>query len=175
MGDPLAEGPAVSVIVVTYKRVQHLTQTLSSLLKTATYPRSQLELILCDDGSPADIQGSMRELPCDRFLLSKKNAGMGSNANKGLREATGEYILHLQDDWRCVGPPDFIEASLEVFRERPEVGFIRLRNAFDGPYEEHITATGRIVHIYFNRKERRQSAGEYLYTDNPHIKRKTIH
>ena len=176
MEAPCPETPTVvSVILVTYKRVQHLRQTLSSLLETATYPRSQLEIILCDDGSPAEIQYLMRELPCDRFLLSARNAGMGANANKGLREATGDYILHLQDDWKCIGPPDLIEASLEVFRERPDVGFIRLRNAFDGPYEEYITASRRIVHIYYNRPERRGTAGEYAYTDNPHIKRKSVH
>jgi GT2 family glycosyltransferase len=166
--------PLVSVVIVTYKRLDLLSETIESLLSVSSYPRERLELILCDDGSGQKIQSEMRMLPCDVFLFSKKNRGMGANTNAGLRAARGDFILHLQDDWRCVGPSDFIEASLEVLSERPDVGAIRLRGPLGegAKFESYSTASGhRKVDIYptVAKPER------FVYSDNPHLKRRRFH
>ena len=167
--------PVVSVVFVSYRRVDLLELSLASFLSTAAYPRSQLELILCDDGSPAEMQERMRRMPFDKLLLDGKNRGVGANTNKGIKAAQGEYILQLQDDWLCVGGGDFIEACLELFTERPDVHLIRLRQPFDGPFEVHRTGCGRTAQIYRNRPQWRETAGEYLYSDNPHMKRRRLH
>ena len=117
----------------------------------------------------------MRLLPFDVFLMASENRGMGNNTNKGIHAAAGAYILQLQDDWDCGGPPDFIEAALELFQERSDVAFIRLREPFAGPCEPHTLGSGREAQIYTQRTEWRSTAGEYVYSDNPHIKRRTLH
>jgi GT2 family glycosyltransferase len=167
--------PLVSVIVVGYNRFDLLKRTITSFLNTTTYPRKSLELILCDDASPASVQDQMRSLPFDVFLMASQNGGMGYNTNKGIQAATGAYILQLQDDWECSGPPDFIEAALALFQERPDVSFIRLREPFAGPHALHTLRSGREAQIYRQRLDWRSTAGEYVYSDNPHIKRRTLH
>ena len=54
--------PLISVVVVGYDRFDLLENTITSFLETTTYPRTSLELILCDDGSPVSVQ-----IECERF------------------------------------------------------------------------------------------------------------
>jgi glycosyltransferase involved in cell wall biosynthesis len=166
------EHPLVSVVVMGYRRPELLARTLHSLLETVSYPR--IETILCDDGSPHQEQAQMQRLPFDRFLLAEENGGLGRNANQGIQAAGGEYILHLQDDWLCRGPADFIEAAVSVMEERADVGMVRFRPlAGDAPHERYQTQGGLTVRIYepgiFAR------TGLYAYTDNPHLKAGRFH
>ncbi len=167
--------PLVSVVIMTYKRLDLLKGTIASLLAATTYPRERLELVLSDDGSGPELQAEMRKLPCDVFVLSQKNRGLGASSNAGIRVARGEYILHLQDAWRCMGPGDFIEASLDVLAVRPDVGAVRLRGPLGGCLEvEHCeVGCGRAVDVY--PCGGLKGTGAYIYSDNPHLKRKSFH
>jgi GT2 family glycosyltransferase len=169
----MEQKPLISVVLVTYKRIDLLRQTVRTFLETTTYPRDRLELIVCDDASPAAIQEQMRQLPCDVFLLAEKNGGMGRNTNKGFSAARGDYIFHLQDDWKTIGRGDFLEAGLELLAERPDVGMVRFWRHFDGPYETHVCASGRRAHIY--RNVNHAELGQYVYSDRPCLKRRSFH
>jgi len=160
--------PLLSVVLVTYKRLDLLERTLYSLLEVVTYPRNRIEIILSDDGSPQAIQDAMRDLPCNKFLLSSRNRGMGSNTNEGIRAATGDYILHLQDDWLCRGPADFVPTAIEALEELPDVGLVRLHEPARGEFDVHQLPTGRRVHVY-------RSRDNFAYSDRPHIKRRSFH
>ena len=70
-----------------------LEQTLYTMLNRTTYPRSCLEIILCDDGSSAAVQARARELPCDHFLLAKQNRGIGANSDSEIRTAKGNLFF----------------------------------------------------------------------------------
>jgi glycosyltransferase involved in cell wall biosynthesis len=72
----LDEPRLISVVFVTYRRLDLLKRTLDSLREWCSYP--SLELILADDGSPRKIQEAMRSLPFDRYLFAKKNEGIGT-------------------------------------------------------------------------------------------------
>jgi len=172
----LQNAPLVSVVVVSYDRLALLRRTVSSFLNKSTYPRTSLELILCDDGSPQSVQEQMRTLPFGLFLMSSQNCGIAHNTNKGLRAASGQYILQLQDDWECTGPADFIEVAIDLFTEREDVALVRLQDPFDGPHESCVLQPkGRTAHIYSKHQHWRATAGEYVYSDNPHIKRRRLH
>jgi glycosyltransferase involved in cell wall biosynthesis len=165
--------PLITVLIITYRRPEHLRHTVEKLLETTTYPRECLQLTICDDASPPDVQAAIKSLPADTFLLGNKNRGMGHNTNKGLLAADGDFILHLQDDWQCDGPGDFLEVCLELFDERPDVYFVRLRSAHEGPHEVHVMRSGRVAHIYEGGSI--AADGGYVYTDNPHLKRRAFH
>ena len=117
----------VSVLFITYKRIELLKETLESFLLNTDYPRESLELILCDDGSPVEIQKEMNNLKFNKLLFAKKNEGMAANVNKGILAASGEYILQLQDDWECKGPKDYLTLGVKALEENSDVGIIRYR------------------------------------------------
>lgn len=88
----------VSIIVPVYKCENSLKKCVRSILDQ-TY--TNLEIILVDDGSP-DKSGQM----CDELALTdkrikvihKKNGGVSSARNAGLRQAQGEYIQFVDSD-----------------------------------------------------------------------------
>lgn len=173
--------PIVTIIIVTYKRIDLLIRTYESFLANTEYPREKLELILCDDGSPESIQAEMKKLKFDKYLLAIKNEGMAKNVNKGIRAASGEYILQLQDDWLCKGPSDYLRLGVKALEENPDLGLIRYRMGMeyhctsklfnDGLNEIHIL--NRDQKDTIKRKYYRKDT--FLYSDNPHLKRKEVH
>jgi hypothetical protein len=131
-----------------------------------TYPN--VELILADDGSPPDLVRQMRELPFDRIVESNRNTGLGANSNRGLLAARGEFILQLQDDWECRGPKGFLEMSIEIMREWPELGFLRLRTPQpELTFSIRRSSGAKVVRVYDSHQP---MADPFLYTDTPHLK-----
>jgi GT2 family glycosyltransferase len=119
-----------------------LIRTYESFLANTDYPREKLELILCDDGSPFEIQEDMKKLKFDKYLFAKKNDGMAKNVNKGILAANGEYILQLQDDWFCKGPSDYLKLGVRALKENPELGLIRYRLGMEYLYTSKLFNNG---------------------------------
>jgi GT2 family glycosyltransferase len=158
--------PLVSVVIVGYRRPELLKRTVTSFLATNTY--ANIEMILSDDGSPPEELRRMKELPFDRVVESRRNTGLGANTNRGLGAARGEFVLQLQDDWECCGPGGFIESSIEVAREWPELGFLRLRTPQEElTYSVRHSTGGRVVRVY---DAPQPVADQFVYTDTPHFK-----
>lgn len=93
-------GPKITVVVPIYNVGPYLHQCLDSVVNQTYH---DLEILLIDDGSP-DNCGAI----CDEYaakdarirVIHKKNAGVSSARNDGVRLATGEWILFLDaDDW----------------------------------------------------------------------------
>lgn len=88
----------ISIIIPIYKVEQYLDECVTSIINQ-TY--KDLEIILVDDGSP-DSCPQM----CDEWakkdarikVVHKKNGGLSSARNAGLRVATGEYIGFVDSD-----------------------------------------------------------------------------
>lgn len=88
----------ISIIVPIYKVENELDRCVQSLLHQ-TY--TNLEIILVDDGSP-DCCPKL----CDQYakednrvhVIHKKNGGLSDARNRGLKEATGDYILYVDSD-----------------------------------------------------------------------------
>ncbi|MFC1596900.1 glycosyltransferase family 2 protein [Planctomycetota bacterium] len=167
--------PLTSIVVITYKRLDLLKDTYASTKAVCSYPH--LEWIVCDDGSPQSVQDAIRAMTFDAYLLSAINEGMGANTNKGILAANGEFILHLQDDWHCRGPGDFIEAGVELMQEREDVCMVQYwrEPCFEFPTEYHITRSGRRACIYLDYPGMVDAGkGFHIYSDRPHLKRSAV-
>lgn len=90
----------ISVIIPVYNMEAFLAECLDSVLEQ-TYPN--LQVICVNDGSKDRsqeiLEGYARRDP--RVLpVVKENGGLSSARNRGLEEATGEYVMFLDsDDW----------------------------------------------------------------------------
>ena len=95
-----APSPSVSVIVLNYNGRQHLDDCFTSLL-ALDYPKDKLELMLVDNGSSDDsVEFTEKHFPSVRIVQSEENVGFASGNNLGAREASGEYIVFLNNDMR---------------------------------------------------------------------------
>lgn len=90
--------PLISIIIPVYKVEQYLEKCMASILGQ-TY--DNLEVILVDDGSPdgcpkmCDTYGKRYQ---NVIVIHKKNGGLSSARNAGVRVATGEYIAFVDSD-----------------------------------------------------------------------------
>lgn len=167
--------PLVSIIIVGYNRLDLLKQTVFSFIEHTSYPRNKLELILCDDGSPKEAEEEMRKMPFDKFLFSKKNQGLGANTNKGIKAATGEFILQLQDDFFLIpGFEDYLEKGVKVLQHNQELGMIRFRLGVEYTYKSSTQMEEGIIKI-LSKTQDNKSLNNFLYSDWPHLKRKEFH
>lgn len=90
----------ISIIIPVYKVELYLRQCVDSVINQ-TY--KNLEIILVDDGSPDSCP-----FICDEYarldkrvkVVHKKNGGISDARNRGIKHATGEYIIFVDaDDW----------------------------------------------------------------------------
>lgn len=88
----------VSVIVPVYKVEKTLRKCVNSILDQSL---SNIEIILINDGSPDKCPKICEELKsCDNRIkvIHKKNGGLASARNEGIKIATGEYIIFIDSD-----------------------------------------------------------------------------
>jgi glycosyltransferase involved in cell wall biosynthesis len=159
--------PLVSVLFITWKRFDLLKPTVESFLRNTDYPN--LELVIADDGSPAETQALIRTLPAHVFALAPKNRGLGANNNNGLRHCTGKYILMIQDDCRCQGPADYLKKTILVMESNPQVGIINYYGAAH-PLDRRSPLEGSDEACYRMLERPKEGKREhFLYTDQPHV------
>lgn len=126
----------VSVIIPSYNCEKYIGQTLESVLKQTF---QDLELIVVDDGST----DGTREVVASNFpqvkLFTQKNAGVCRARNRGIREASGEFLCIMDHDdyWF----PHKLERQLAEFKINPSAGvvystFILWRADADGTFPE---------------------------------------
>ncbi|KAA6467043.1 glycosyltransferase family 2 protein [Bacillus thuringiensis] len=94
----------ISVIVPVYNIEKYLPKCLNSLLQQSY---NNLEIILVDDGS-SDNSAHICEEYAGKdnriYVIHKKNGGVSSARNEGLKRATGDFIVFIDGD-------DIIEAN----------------------------------------------------------------
>lgn len=90
--------PLISVIVPVYNVENYLSQCVDSLLKQTF---ANIEIILVDDGSTDKSPNicDMYSLKYDNIkVIHKKNGGLGSARNEGLKNANGIYVGFVDSD-----------------------------------------------------------------------------
>ena len=89
--------PKVSVIVPVYNVEKYLKQCLDSIVNQ-TY--KNLEIIIVNDGTKDNSMKLVEEYLQDKRIkvINKKNGGLGSARNRGIEEATGDYISFVDSD-----------------------------------------------------------------------------
>lgn len=113
--------PDVSIIIVSYNVVRHLTACLRSL--HAACANLLVEIIVIDNGSH---DGSARAVASDfpqvRLVASPENLGFARATNLGLALARGRYVLLLNPD--TVVPPGAVRSLVSMADETPEAGLV---------------------------------------------------
>jgi hypothetical protein len=162
-----SEWPLVSVLFVTYKRFDLLKKTVESFRRYTAYPN--LQVVITDNASGKEIEDQIRTLPADIFAFAQRNRGLGANNNKGLRLCTGKYILMVQDDWECHGPPDYLSNAVSVFEANPKLGIINFAGA-PHPPDLARRLKGSAEPCYVTPRPCEDSPIEqFLYCDQPHL------
>lgn len=115
----------LSVVIPTFNRCDSLKRTLEGLSRQ-TAPRDSFEAIVVSDGSSDGtdemVTAYARSAPFPLLLHRQNNAGPSAARNRGIRAASGEVIVFLDDD---VEPaPGLLERHGEHHRHSERVAVL---------------------------------------------------
>lgn len=111
--------PFVSFCFTTYKRHDHLENTLKSILAQTV---TDYEVIVSDndpDGSGRAVVEGFNDARF-RYFANETNLGMKKSFNKSLERSTGEYIVMIADDDPVY--PDMLQTLVELKDKYPGYG-----------------------------------------------------
>lgn len=113
--------PLVSVLIDTYNHQDFVERAILSVLEQ-DLARSDLEIIVVDDGSTDGTAEVVQKWAHEVRLLRKPNGGQASAFNAAVAQCHGELVAFLDGDdwWR----PDKLRLVLEEFEKDPELGTV---------------------------------------------------
>ena len=90
----------LSIVVTAYNVEKYITKTLNSIMNQTV---KRFELIVVDDGSTDGSNPLIRDMlsgvqETEYKIIRKTNGGVSSARNRGMLEASGDYILFLDGD-----------------------------------------------------------------------------
>jgi len=115
--------PLVSIIIVNWNGRSHLEECLNSLEKQ-TY--CNFEIVLVDNGSTdGSVELVQEHYPRVKLVLLRENTGFATGNNRGLGQATGDYIVTLNNDTRVEA--GWLEKLVKVADSHPRAGMVGCR------------------------------------------------
>ncbi len=117
--------PRVSIVCGAYNACAcHSFQASVESILSQTY--SDLEFIICDDGSTDETYARLSEYAARdsriRLLQNEKNLGLAATLNRCIAESSGEYIArHDCDD---LASPERLEEQIAYLDAHPEAGVL---------------------------------------------------
>lgn len=91
-----------SVVMAIYNVEKYLNEAIDSVINQTIGFEDNIEIILVNDGSPDNSEKICKEYvkkyPNNIKYIKKRNGGVSSARNRGLKEATGKIINFLDSD-----------------------------------------------------------------------------
>jgi len=138
--------PLVSLVMLTYNQWPCTEQCLASIRQYTVEP---YQLIIVDNGSSDGTKEHLLAMAASdkriKLLLNDENRGYAVGCNQGMRQASGEYIVLLNND--LVVTPEWLSGLLECHGSDPLVGIVGpLTNSASGiqvvPQPDYAAAGG---------------------------------
>jgi glycosyltransferase involved in cell wall biosynthesis len=110
----------ISVIMPAYNAGRYITQSINSVLAQSF---NNYELIVVDDGSTDDTVKQVLAISDPRIILiTKKNGGVSSARNTGIKAACGVYIAFLDAD--DIWVPIKLEKQINFLESNSDFGMV---------------------------------------------------
>ncbi|WP_379134699.1 glycosyltransferase [Paenibacillus sp. sgz500958] len=121
--------PKVSIIIVTHNNWELSRRCIDSVLSNSSYPR--LEIVIVDNASADETPGQLLNYSQARIkpILLPENTGFAEGNIIGITNATGEYIVLLNND--TIVPEGWLSRLLRPFFIDHNIGAV-------GPMSNHV-------------------------------------
>ncbi len=128
----------ISIIIPVYnQKPEYFKQAVESVINQTRKPD---EIIIIDDGSDKPIIEDFTSSIDIKIIRNEKNMGIGFSRQRGVEEATGDYIAFLSSD--DIWDKDFLKIMIEIAIQN--LGRILYSNFYD------IDEEGKIMRIVNN-------------------------
>lgn len=85
----------VSIIMLTHNKTDMTRRCVDSIFRHTDVP---FEIIFVDNASTDDTAAYLKTVPKARVIENKENRGFAAGCNQGIKAASGDYILLLNND-----------------------------------------------------------------------------
>ena len=137
--EPSKQRPGLSVVVATRDRAPALRRCLDALA-AQEFRASNAELLVVDNASTdATRQALAEELARRRLplkVVAEAQPGLSRARNSGIQQASGRFIIFLDDD--ALPAPGWLAAYERLFRQRRPVVQGRIRVQLEGARPEYL-------------------------------------
>ncbi len=111
--------PSLSVVIPYYGGEHVIRDAVQSALDQTLKPD---EIVICDDGSPDDLQAALGALCAEVRIVRQENGGIAAAMNTAARAATGEVLVQLDQDDAFM--PRRLEAIAATLAARPDIEIV---------------------------------------------------
>ncbi|MDO5443013.1 MAG: glycosyltransferase [Bacteroidia bacterium] len=113
----------ISVIICTYNRAKYIYGVLESLAKN-DFPCDRYEIVLvdnnCTDNTAAEVSRFKEAWPEVKLRCCKEtDQGLSYARNRGIKEASGDVLVYVDDDAFVNGK--YLSNYAELFARRPDI------------------------------------------------------
>jgi glycosyltransferase involved in cell wall biosynthesis len=108
----------ISIVIPTYNHARYIGEAIKSALDQ-TCPAH--EILVVDNDSTDNTRDVVARYQQVRYV-HQMNQGICGSSNRGLQEATGDYVVFLHSDDHLL--PHHLEISLRAFQSSPCAGFV---------------------------------------------------
>ncbi|MBT3216619.1 MAG: glycosyltransferase family 2 protein [Candidatus Marinimicrobia bacterium] len=138
--------PHISIIVLNYNGLRFLKTCFDSLYKT-TY--SNVELLMVDNASDDEsVRFVRKNYQKVKIIEAGGNIGYSAGNNLGIKHASGEYVLLLNNDVEVT--PGWLEPIIEEFQSDEIIAAVqpKIRHMINRDEFEYAGASGGFMDIY---------------------------
>lgn len=151
--------PLVSIVIATTNRKEDLKKCLKSLLNSSY---KNTEVILVDNASSPPVSTAfIKQFPKTELIKSDKNLGAAGGRNLGIKHATGDFLLFMDDD--AEADKEMIKELLKVLTAGKPAGIVHpkiydseKRNMLQGLGCDVNLLTGRVSAVGIREQDRGQ-------------------
>lgn len=144
--------PLISVVLPAFNAQEYIEEAINSILNQTI---EDFEILVIDDGSTDDTHKIVEKMAGEdyriKLLTNEKNMGLIYTLNRGLEEATGEYIARMDAD--DISLPERFERQIEYLKDNPDVWLCSVIVEFFG-------AKSEVKNYYYSPEE---TKAELLY------------
>lgn len=148
---------SVTIIILTWNKIQFTKYCLYYLYKYTNYPN--WDLIVVDNGSTDETQQFLKKFQrthenC-QIILNSRNLGFAKGNNQGIKQAKGQYIVFLNNDVFVTA--NWLIELVNCSKSDPNVGIVGTKLIY--PQNRRIqhagvvfSLRGKPFHVYRNQK-----------------------
>lgn len=133
--------PFVSLCTPTFNRRPFFPSLIKSI-ENQTYPGTQMEWIIIDDGTDS-IEDLVKNIPMVKYFRYTEKLKLGEKRNIMHQKTKGEFIVYIDDD--DYYPPERVSHAVETLLKTPQA----------------LCAGSSIMHIYFKHVQEMWQFGPY--------------
>jgi len=143
------DNPLVSIVIPVYNCLQYTKNCLIALSENTVY--EPYEVIIVDNGSTDGTADFLKCLEGDvKIISNRQNLGFSKACNQGAREASGEYLVFLNND--TIPTTGWLQQLVKTARTDQTIGIIGSKLLYPDNTIQHagvvFSKYCQVYHIY---------------------------